>query len=213
MSQPGQDSHELPCSGVAGESHLVAPAALPAFLLFSPGTPRPLVRPGDRCPWGMRCSPGQADGSRRAGRLSQLHLGDVSHKTDVPFVHMCAAGAWPGPQPLDWLPRTVSALPNHHCSQPSLSTGTRCTLSSSCPIASLLGSPSGNGVELACAGHLGEHLASGRWSHMMGTHLCLYMTLLCCYSTSLGSLCSQFFFRCLIFVHKPAKNRRCWWFQ
>lgn len=88
MSQPGQDSHELPCSGVAGESHLVAPAALPAFLLFSPGTPRPLVRPGDRCPRGMRCSPGQADG-RRAGRLSQLHLGDMSHKTDVPFVHVC----------------------------------------------------------------------------------------------------------------------------
>lgn len=198
-SQPGRDSPELPCSGVAGESHLVAPAALPAFLLFFPGTPRPLVRPGDRRPRGRRCSPGRAAGSTRAGRYSQLHLGDMSHKTDVPSVHMCAAGAWMGPQPLDWLPQTVSALPDHHCSP---------ALSGSCPIAALLGSPSGKGVEPARAGHLGEHLALGRCSHMRGTHLCLYVTLVCCYGTSLRSLCSQFFFICLIFVHKPAKKKK-----
>lgn len=159
------------CSGVAKESHLIVPAAVPAFILFSPVRPGPLVRMGGRCPWGSWRSPGQATGSTKPGSSRTCTSGTLPTRQTCHLCCECLAWA---PQPLEsgvlgwsgpFLTNTIS--------QPSLSTGPHGSLSSSCPIASLRRSPFGKGGELGHAGHFGEPLALGSWSHMWGTHSCV----------------------------------------
>lgn len=114
-SKPGRDSHGLYCSGVAEEPHLMVPAAVPAFLLFSPVRPRPLVRTGERRPRESRRSPGRAAEGTKPGSSSQLHLWDTSRKTDVPCTRVLLVPGLDSSALGLRLPRTVSALSDHHC--------------------------------------------------------------------------------------------------